>query len=1128
MKTIHFFLFFFILSLSTHAVNSDSLALTNHLSIEGMQLYHKGKYKAAEAKFRQALAIDTLLFRDNHYQRIIYTGMWLGNTLCKLGRTKEAINGEYTAPYCFAEPVDFRKMEEVDSLGALGNKLKEQEKWNESYLIWKKRQILLDTLIPRTHIWNANNLHEIAYTQNKRLNSFEIDSVKQMHEMAKEVISCMEYFITSTHLYLSNDSSKKNVWRHINFLLGKALECCHVNKQPDFSPKGNDIVWRSIHWADSIFHKQNPTPIEEYFYREKLRNTAINYSYRLPYASKRRYIATQIALHNCLRMISINDSIQNKDQWRRKVLLLQTLSEIYSDLGSCPATNDNDTAEELNIYDASDIKTVQDSLGMELVNQQAFKALLIDITSSAIDSTGNARQSHFSNMSFKTMLKRLEILKTYDYPQYINDLEELSSFYIGKNLYDKAIEIYHFMMEYYKNNNREKYYDTLLALANLYKKIGLYAFDDTSYLFAHKFKNISNRQAFACYFYNAIDCYEQYLKGKQEESDSVKFDPSWIIDKALAELYYHHAMKKKDNISAQHAYNFLGKYLAEGLVSDIDKPLYIRRMAECKIIMGTKDAFESIDNNQREEFEKTMIAFMYATGNEKKKFWNDYIFNENLEYVHHHHTMPHSAKVAYNANLYKKGILLGASRNLRDVISQSTDKHLQQLSTQLQELRKSASISDSLKVQNLEREILLICKNRGNYNSNLVITWKDVKKNLANKDLAIEFYKTWDGNYGAVLLSNKEDEPQLVILFTQTELDKYKDNYFSPEASSLVWKKLLPYMQGKKNIYFATDGELHNIPIEYMPAIDGKGMLSDSWHFFRLSSTRELVNHSQVKYHNTVIYGGLKYSLDTSSMQKDALRYPPTNDTRSVDIATGIAMVDRAHSGVSDLKYTKIEASKIKELLDSQKIICHLYSDSIGTETSFKHLNADSTNIIHIATHGFYLTKEQFNHFAAATHLSEEWSDNAEDLALIRSGLYFSGVNNVLRRRPIPQGVDDGILTAKEISLMNFRNLDLVVLSACQTALGDIGSDGVFGLQRGFKMAGARSLLMSLWKVDDRATQILMEHFYSALLSGKSKTAALHEAQRMVRNYEVTNDSGKTYPYVNPKFWAAFILLDAI
>ncbi len=140
-------------------------------------------------------------------------------------------------------------------------------------------------------------------------------------------------------------------------------------------------------------------------------------------------------------------------------------------------------------------------------------------------------------------------------------------------------------------------------------------------------------------------------------------------------------------------------------------------------------------------------------------------------------------------------------------------------------------------------------------------------------------------------------------------------------------------------------------------------------------------------------------------------------------------------------------------------------------------------------------------------------------MTLRRSGLFLSGANLGLKGIQLPQDVEDGVLTAKELSDMNLGSIELVVLSACQSGLGETSGEGVFGLQRGFKLAGAKSLLMSLWKVDDKATQLLMTEFYRQFLNGKSKIESLRLAQQAVRSHS---------EYQDPEFWAGFILLDAL
>ena len=144
------------------------------------------------------------------------------------------------------------------------------------------------------------------------------------------------------------------------------------------------------------------------------------------------------------------------------------------------------------------------------------------------------------------------------------------------------------------------------------------------------------------------------------------------------------------------------------------------------------------------------------------------------------------------------------------------------------------------------------------------------------------------------------------------------------------------------------------------------------------------------------------------------------------------------------------------------------------------------------------------------------------DHPLNRCGLLLSGADNKWFGDELPRGVDDGFLTALEISALDFRGMDLIVLSACETGRGDVEGDGVFGLQRGFKMASANSILMSLWKVDDNATCRLMIDFYrNWIVEGMTKHDALERAKQTLRSYK---DNG----WDNPYYWASFILLDGI
>ena len=222
---------------------------------------------------------------------------------------------------------------------------------------------------------------------------------------------------------------------------------------------------------------------------------------------------------------------------------------------------------------------------------------------------------------------------------------------------------------------------------------------------------------------------------------------------------------------------------------------------------------------------------------------------------------------------------------------------------------------------------------------------------------------------------------------------------------------------------------------------------------------------------------------------------------------------------VGYLPGTAIEAEKICQTLLMHGVETQKYDGAYGTEEAFKALSGKGVSLLHVATHGFSLSEDAVrsnNVTMSYLEVGGEESTQADN-SLCYSGLLLAGANNAIKGRKMSSGVENGVLTAREIAKLDFRGLDLAVLSACQTGLGELKEDGVFGLQRGFKKAGARTLLMSLWSVSDGATQLMMTQFYSALVSGQTRRQAFRTAQEAVRN---------TPEYSAPVFWASFVMLD--
>ncbi|MCD8292903.1 MAG: CHAT domain-containing protein [Prevotellaceae bacterium] len=415
---------------------------------------------------------------------------------------------------------------------------------------------------------------------------------------------------------------------------------------------------------------------------------------------------------------------------------------------------------------------------------------------------------------------------------------------------------------------------------------------------------------------------------------------------------------------------------------------------------------------------------------------------------------------------------------------------------------------------------------------------------MGNDDAAIEFLYFGAKNdsvmYAALTLTKDDDVPHLIPLFEEKQLAGISkgDYYKTASLSNLVWAPLNEVLKGKKNIYFAPAGELHNIAIETIPRYNGEGLMSDHWNLYRLSSTRQLAlikDKNEMK--EAYVYGGLSYDMEVKDVVANAYKYADKTSGLSrgmVNIADSLQMHRSANvPALEPLPGTKVEAQNIDRSLRELAVHSTLLTDTLGTEASFKALSGSRPNVLHIATHGHYWPESEAKNsdLSIMAMLNDDsQSRYVEDKALTRSALFFAGAENAFDGEEMPEGIDDGILTAKEISTLDLRGLELVVLSACQTGLGEITGDGVFGLQRGFKKAGANAMLMSLRNVNDAATRLLMERFYKGLLNKKTKLEALKEAQQYVRDYKMEDATTHTVqqPYQSPEYWAAFILLDAL
>lgn len=444
----------------------------------------------------------------------------------------------------------------------------------------------------------------------------------------------------------------------------------------------------------------------------------------------------------------------------------------------------------------------------------------------------------------------------------------------------------------------------------------------------------------------------------------------------------------------------------------------------------------------------------------------------------------------YNLELLSKGIMLNSSIEFEKVLGSMSDKNLkniwQQIKANQQEIdRLQTEASDenlqkvlALKEQNipLEQKLMKGCKEVKDYTEYLSYTWQDVQKHLNDDDVAIEFTMVQmspldKDSYLLALILNSTGKPVMEVVSTRAiikNLTSRNDLYDNDTYNRYFWGGALKkHLEGKKRIFFAPNNILSNIAVEYLK--DGDKPFSERYEVYRVSSTKELCKEYHISTSRTLsVFGDIDY--ETAKVAKNRV-------------------------GFGQLKYSRPEIDAVEKAMKKQYKV-KVYDRAKATESAFRRLSDNCPAILHISSHGEYKGD----------------SKTGEDEAMQMSVLALAGSNQTEKFED-----EDGYVSAADVASMNLRQCDMAVLSACYTGVGGQGSDGIFGLQRGFKNAGVHTLLMSLKSVSDEATFKLMVSFYKGLAKGLSKREALVKAQRYLR--ENGYDKGGA--------WALFILLDA-
>jgi CHAT domain-containing protein len=551
-----------------------------------------------------------------------------------------------------------------------------------------------------------------------------------------------------------------------------------------------------------------------------------------------------------------------------------------------------------------------------------------------------------------------------------------------------------------------------------------------------------------------------------------------------------------------------------------EHPDYFKTKEDVAILYWKKQDWEKAYSHYKPVMDKTIDFinnyFPPMSEAEKTKFWDitfprfQRFYNFAIEAAV---AKPQIIQDVYDYQTATKGLLLNATNKIKQTILKSGNKQL--ISDYLKWLDKKETLSryyslskEELKEQKIDLPALETEANQmerslssrsGDFSSGYStqkISFKQIRDLLTDTEAIVEIIRihkydqsfTAESKYAALTLTKGAAAPKLVVLDNGTQLEtryakfyrnaiqqKIEDNY----SYEQFWSKIDPNLQGKKTIYISPDGAFNQINLNTFKQPSGDYFIN-KYDLVILGNSKDLITHKAKK---------------TAVTKKSAmlLGFP--------DYGTG---------DIPALPGTKVEIDNISKIL---KTGGYQIAQFVSKEASEKNLKAvKSPVLMHIATHGYFMQDVEGGGDAFGVE-----ADNAANNPLLRSGLLLSGANKTVSGTATSnlESNDNGILTAYEAMNLDLNNTNLIVLSACETGLGDVkNGEGVYGLQRAFIVAGADALIMSLWKVDDAATQQLMTNFYNNWIKTGNKQKAFKQAQLQLMT-----------KYKEPYYWGAFVMM---
>jgi CHAT domain-containing protein len=458
-----------------------------------------------------------------------------------------------------------------------------------------------------------------------------------------------------------------------------------------------------------------------------------------------------------------------------------------------------------------------------------------------------------------------------------------------------------------------------------------------------------------------------------------------------------------------------------------------------------------------------------------------------------------------------KGLLLSSTRKISEAIlsggnAQLINDYTEWIDHKEQLTAFYAYSKEELKEQNVNLDSLESNVNRMEKNlsanskefANFYFTGKtkvsEVQKELKADEALIEIIRlrnfeqvfTDQCRYLGLVVTKGNPQPKIVMLENGNDLEnKYSKTYRlsiknklnDDQSYAQYWAPFEPEVKGKKRIYVSLDGVYNQLNLYTLKKTGGDYLLNQL---------------------DIILVGNPRDLITTNSKGNAAGKK-----------ATLIGFPDYGSGVIVQLPGTKVEVDGINKVLKSSGYQVAELTQKDATETNLK--SAKEVSILHIATHGYFLKDVEKTSWPIGVH-----ADNAKDNVLLRSGLMLTGASDADKSKAGLDSSNNGIITSYEAMNLDLKGTNLVVLSACETGLGEIkAGEGVYGLQRAFLVAGAEAIVMSLWKVDDAATQQLMNNFYNNLVKTSDKQKAFKQAQQQLMT-----------KFKEPFYWGAFVMME--